>query len=257
MFVCLCVYIKQPLTAIGGGGGPAGVFALAAIQHSTFLCDIQFCDLRKPALQRSSLSLSLTFLLSLSLSLQPLSLCLPCLLPTFLCVSLFPSLSLDHLLHCLFIFELRKSSVIPPTQHPWFIFTPSVSLKVSPRRSPLFLLTEVPWWGAFLSALSLSTHPAAVTENSQHFTLYRSLNVSLRCIFLLYLELLLHPQYNQRPEGVISLSPTLFPSFSHAQDFNSYHWNLHTNKLKNKTAYKLKDVICSTFETQFVLRMYK
>lgn len=37
MVVCLCVYIKQPLTAIGGGGGPIGVFALAAVQHSTFL----------------------------------------------------------------------------------------------------------------------------------------------------------------------------------------------------------------------------
>lgn len=59
MFVCLCVYIMQPLTAIGGGGGPIGVFALAAVQHSTFLCDIQYCDLRKPTQQRSALSLSL------------------------------------------------------------------------------------------------------------------------------------------------------------------------------------------------------
>lgn len=61
MFVCLCVCIKRPLTAIGGGGGAAGVFALAAIQHSTFLCDIQYCDLRKPALQRSSLFLLRSF----------------------------------------------------------------------------------------------------------------------------------------------------------------------------------------------------
>lgn len=44
---------------IGGGGGLIGVFALAAIQHSTFHCDIQHCDLRKPALQRRSLSRSL------------------------------------------------------------------------------------------------------------------------------------------------------------------------------------------------------
>lgn len=53
------VCIKQPLTVIGGGGGAAGVFALAAIQHSTFLWDIHNCDLRKPALQRRSRSFQL------------------------------------------------------------------------------------------------------------------------------------------------------------------------------------------------------
>lgn len=46
--------------AVGGGGGLIGVFALAAVQHSTFHCDIQHCDLRKPAQQRSSVSLSLS-----------------------------------------------------------------------------------------------------------------------------------------------------------------------------------------------------
>lgn len=71
MFVSLCVYIKQPLTAIGGGGGPIGVFALAMVQHSTFLCDIQYCDLRKPTQQRSARSLSHSLPLSSSLQLQP------------------------------------------------------------------------------------------------------------------------------------------------------------------------------------------
>lgn len=96
MFVCLCVYIKQPLTAIGGGGGPIGVFALAAVQHSTFLCDIQYCDLRKPAQQRSARSLSASLL--------------SCHLLTFLCLSL--SLSLDHLLHPGFFFQMWTWKVI-------------------------------------------------------------------------------------------------------------------------------------------------
>lgn len=104
MFLCLSVYIMQALTAIGGGSGSIGVFALAAVQHSTFLCDIQYCDLRKPALQRSSLSTaSPSFFLS-------------CYLPTFLSVSLIPSVLLYHLLHPLFISEHGKSSVIPEPQ---------------------------------------------------------------------------------------------------------------------------------------------
>lgn len=82
---CVFVYIKQPLMAIGGGGGPTGVFALAAFQHSTFLCDIQYCDLRKPALQRSSLSLSF--------SVQHLSIFLSCHLFTFLCFTFCPLIS--------------------------------------------------------------------------------------------------------------------------------------------------------------------
>ncbi len=133
MFVCLCVYIKQPLTAIGGGGGPAGVFALAAIQHSTFLCDIQFCDLRKPALQRSSLSFSYVPPFSLSTASLSFPLLPP---PHFLCFSL--TLPLYHLLLPLFISELRKLSVIPPTQHTQFIFPPFVSLKVSLQGPPPF-----------------------------------------------------------------------------------------------------------------------
>lgn len=97
MTVCLClyVYIKQPLTAIGGGGGPAGVFALAAIQHSTFLCDIQYCDLRKPALQRLSLSLFLSLTHTFPLFLCSLTFS-PSLLPPphfSLCFPLSPSSS--------------------------------------------------------------------------------------------------------------------------------------------------------------------
>lgn len=120
MFVCLCVYIKQPLTAIGGGGGPIGVFALAAIQHSTFLCDIQYCDLRKPALQRSSLS-------------QPFFLSLSCHLPT----SLSPFLSfppfLSIIYSALFSYLNLGNHLSSPTPTP----TP-FSLKVSPQHSPIF-----------------------------------------------------------------------------------------------------------------------
>lgn len=120
MFMCLCVYIKQPLTAIGGGGGAAGVFALAAIQHSTFLCDIQYCDLRKPALQRSSLPLSLTFLLSL----QPLFLCLSCHLLTSLSVSLFPPRFLSIFSSTLFSYlNLGNHLSPPPPPHPLSLFS--------------------------------------------------------------------------------------------------------------------------------------
>ncbi len=141
VFVCLCVYIKQPLTAIGGGGGPAGVFALAAIQHSTFLCDIQYCDLRKPALQRSSLSFSYVP----PLSLQPLFLSLPCHLPTSLSLFLsFPPF-LSIIFSALFSYlnlgnHLSSTPPPPSTLHPnpRFIFPPSFSLKVSSQRSPFF-----------------------------------------------------------------------------------------------------------------------
>lgn len=108
MFVCLCVYIKQPLTAIGGGGGPIGVFALAVVQHSTFLCDIQYCDLRKPTQQRSALALALF--------LPPTAALRSCHLLTFLFLSL--SLPLAHLLHPVFFSICRhgKSSVNPQQQ---------------------------------------------------------------------------------------------------------------------------------------------
>lgn len=48
------VCVKQPLKAIGGRGGEDGLFVLAAVQHSTCLCDIQCCDLRKPAAVRNT-----------------------------------------------------------------------------------------------------------------------------------------------------------------------------------------------------------
>lgn len=119
MVVCLCVYIKQPLTAIGGGGGPIGVFALAAVQHSTFLCDIQYCDLRKPAQQRSALSLSLC-----SLSFLP---------PPHISLLLFPSLPLDHLLHPVFSYVDMENHLSIPT----------LTILVIPQHSPIFLLPEV------------------------------------------------------------------------------------------------------------------
>lgn len=119
VFASLCAYIKRPLTAIGGSGGVAGVFALAAIQHSTFLCDIQYCDLRKPALQLA-LSLSLTF----PLSLQPLS--SSCHLPNSLCFCPFRPLSLYH--SALFSYlSLGNHASPPPPQNPHFIFPPWVS----------------------------------------------------------------------------------------------------------------------------------
>lgn len=156
VFASLCAYIKRPLTAIGGSGGAAGVFALAAIQHSTFLCDIQYCDLRKPTLQRSLLSLSLTF----PLSLQPLS--SSCHLPNSLCFCPFRPLSLYH--SALFSYlSLGNHVSPPPPQNPHFIFPPWVSKTFSTT-----LLTEVPWRGTFLSTPSLNTHLVAIMKKSQH-----------------------------------------------------------------------------------------
>lgn len=45
----VCVYNLALESHWGGGGDAAGVFALAAIQHSTFLSDIQYYDLKTPA----------------------------------------------------------------------------------------------------------------------------------------------------------------------------------------------------------------
>lgn len=176
--LCVCVYIKQPLTAIGGGGGLVGVFALAAIQHSTFLCDIQCCDLRKPSLQRLSLSL---FTCVPSLSLQPHS--LPLFKPPLLSFPLFPP-SLDHFL--------------PPSFHIWtwviichlspshqFIFPPSFSLNVSAQHS-LFFWQRSPEGASFL-VLQVKTHISLLSMKFHNTSkLSWSLNVSLRCIFLLY-----------------------------------------------------------------------
>lgn len=156
VFASLCAYIKRPLTAIGGSGGAAGVFALAAIQHSTFLCDIQYCDLRKPALQRSLLSLShIPPLFAASLFLLP-----P---PQFsLFLSFPPSLSLYH--SALFSYlSLGNHASPPPPQNLHFIFPPWVSKTFSTT-----LLTEVPWRGTFLSTPSLNTHLVAIMKKSQH-----------------------------------------------------------------------------------------
>lgn len=51
----VCVYNLALESHWGGGGDAAGVFALAAIQHSTFLSDIQYYDLKKPVQQRNTL----------------------------------------------------------------------------------------------------------------------------------------------------------------------------------------------------------
>lgn len=139
----LCVYIKQPLTAIGGGGGPISVFALAVVQHSTFLCDIQYCDLRKPAQQRSALSLSC----SLSL--------LSCHLLTFLFLSLPSSRSLTP--PCFF-------SYVDMENH---LSIPSLSLTAIP---PFFCQRSLD--EAAFSQLQIL---AAVSENIQDFTMSQSL----------------------------------------------------------------------------------
>lgn len=55
VWMCVCVYNAAFDSHWGGGGDAACVFALAAFQHSTFLCDIQNCDLKKPTLQKGSL----------------------------------------------------------------------------------------------------------------------------------------------------------------------------------------------------------
>lgn len=118
LFVC----IKRPLTAIGGGGGADGVFALAAFQHSTFLCDIQYCDLRKPALQRSSPSLPL------SLSLRPHFLFPSRHLPTSLSIIYSAPFSYLHLGN-------SPSSTTPPPPCR-FIFPPLSNTFSSTPNSP-------------------------------------------------------------------------------------------------------------------------
>lgn len=168
--VSLCVCIKRPLTAIGGGGGAAGVFALAAIQHSTFLCDIQYCDLRKPALQRSSLFLLRSFSLCwLSFSLLP-----P---PQFsLFLSFPPSFSIVH--STLFLYlnlgnHLSPSSLTQPS-----VYFPSSSksfLSMLP-----FFLKEVPLQGDFFQVDTLILLPSWKNHNTVLVTMYHSY------IFFLY-----------------------------------------------------------------------
>lgn len=157
VFASLCAYIKRPLTAIGGSGGAAGVFALAAIQHSTFLCDIQYCDLRKPALQRSLLSLSLSHSPSLC------SLSLPLATSPILSVFVLSALSLSTTPPSFHIWAWEIMCHPHPPQNPHFIFPPWVSKTFSTT-----LLTEVPWRGTFLSTPSLNTHLVAIMKKSQH-----------------------------------------------------------------------------------------
>lgn len=158
VFASLCAYIKRPLTAIGGSGGAAGVFALAAIQHSTFLCDIQYCDLRKPALQRSLLSLSHSpslCSLSLPLATSPI-------LSVFVLSAL--SLSITPPSFHIWAWEIMRHPHPPPK--PSFYF-PSLILK-NVLHNVTLRLTEVPWRGTFLSTPSLNTHLVAIMKKSQH-----------------------------------------------------------------------------------------
>lgn len=173
VFASLCAYIKRPLTAIGGSGGAAGVFALAAIQHSTFLCDIQYCDLRKPALQRSLLSLSLSHSPSLC------SLSLPLATSPILSVFVLSALSLSLPLRPLFISELGKSCVTPTPPKPSFYF-PSLSFE-----NFLHNVTDRGPLTRHLSQYSQSEHTSCC-YHEKVTTLSWSLNVSLRCIFFLY-----------------------------------------------------------------------
>lgn len=162
MFVCLCVYIKQPLMAIGGGGGPAGVFALAAVQHSTFLCDIQYCDLRKPALQRSALSLCKALFLSLSCH-------LPISLSWFLSFPPFLSIIYSAFFH---IWTWEIICQPPHSFHPWFIFPLSKSFSStfppyffwqrSPGEAPFSALQD--WAYIFLLSLRIHNTSFLVTQ---------------------------------------------------------------------------------------------
>lgn len=115
MLVRLCVRIKWPLTATGGGGGAAGVFGLAAIQHSTFLCDIQYCDLRKPALQ-SALPLFLLVASSLcKLHFSPSS--------PILFLSFPPSVSVVHSALISYLNLENHQSPPPPPLSAWSLFS--------------------------------------------------------------------------------------------------------------------------------------
>lgn len=176
MFVCLCVYIKQPLMAIGGGGGPAGVclsWQQFSIPHSSVIFSTVTSG-NPPC--KEALSLSLQGSLSFSL-LPP---------PHFsLLVSLFPSLSLYHLLRPFFISELGKSSVNAPPHTPSTLSLFSRSLKVSPQHFPPIFSDRGPLM-RHLSQRSKTEHTSFCCHWEFITLLSWSLNVSLRCIFLLY-----------------------------------------------------------------------
>lgn len=165
--VSLCVY-KAALDGHWGRRWPDRCVCLGS--DSAFHIPLWYSVLW-PQETRPAKKLSLAAFLSFSL-LPP---------PHFsLSVSLFPSLPLYHLLRPLFISKLGKSSVIPHP-HPHSLLFKSFS-----STFPHFFLTEVSWRGTSLSTPSFSRNVAAVTENSQHFTMSRSLNVSFRYIFFLY-----------------------------------------------------------------------
>lgn len=96
MCVCVCVYKLALESHWGGGGDAAGVFGLAAIQHSTFLSDIQYYDLKKPTLRRNALIFYVPPLCSLFPTLLPLlnfSVFLPLPSTFSLCLNLRSNLS--------------------------------------------------------------------------------------------------------------------------------------------------------------------
>lgn len=152
---------------IGGGGGLIGVFALAAIQHSTFHCDIQHCDLRKPALQRRSRSLSLSLqpFFRLSPALPPPNSLLPPLLtpPSFyiqtweIICYLPPPLSL-----VLFKFLFTSSSLYI------YVFDRSPPMRHVSQHSIIFA--------------NISKYVTYVGKNWEYLTMSQSLHVSFRCI---------------------------------------------------------------------------
>ena len=228
MFVCLCVYIKQPLMAIGGGGGPAGVFALAAVQHSTFLCDIQYCDLRKPALQRSSLSLSARLSFFLSLATSPF-------LSLGFSLSLPFSLSFTPPFFHIWTWEIIHHPH-PPPPHPWFIFPLSKSFSStfppyffwqrSPDEAPFSALQV---W-AYILLPSLRIHntsflvtqcitqmhispllgtPSASTAQPEAMRSYSPVSNSISLIFKTFIPatgIIIHIRINQRKECILHVT---------------------------------------------------
>lgn len=178
LYVCvsLCVH-KATLDGHWGRRWPSRcVFVLAAVQHSTFLCDIQYCDLRKPALQRSALSLSarLSFFLSLATS-SFLSLGFSLSLPF--------SLSFTPPFFHIWTWEIICQP--PPPHTPSTLSLFSRSLKVSPQHFPPIFSDRGPLM-RHLSQRSKTEHTSFCCHWEFITLLSWSLNVSLRCIFLLY-----------------------------------------------------------------------
>ena len=172
-------------------------------------------------------ALSLSLQGSLSFSLLP-----P---PHFsLLVSLFPSLSLYHLLRPFFISELEKSSITPPTPpHPWFIFPLSKSFSStfppyffwqrSPDEAPFSALQV---W-AYILLPSLRIHntsflvtqcitqmhispllgtPSASTAQPEAMRSYSPVSNSISLIFKTFIPatgIIIHIRINQRKECIL------------------------------------------------------